>query len=49
MGYRSKQIIQLRGNSNDLEALKEMLNVLSHWGNASQNYLDISSYKCQTD
>ena len=33
-----------RGNSNGQETLKEMFNILSHQGNANQNYFEISFY-----
>ena len=39
-GYRAKQ----RGNPNSWETLKEMFNILSHQGNANQNYFEISFY-----
>jgi hypothetical protein len=37
MGYRAKQRILNKGNSNDGESLKEMPSILSHQGNESQN------------
>ena len=33
-----------RGNLNGCETLKEMFNILSHQGNANQNYFEISSH-----
>ena len=37
MGHRAKQRILNRGILDGLEALKEMLNILSHQGNTNQN------------
>jgi hypothetical protein len=37
MGFRSKQRILNRGISNDLEAVEEMFNILSHQKNTNQN------------
>jgi hypothetical protein len=41
MGYRAKQRILNRGIPRGQEAPKEMLNILSHWGNAKQNNPEI--------
>jgi hypothetical protein len=41
MEYRANQRILNRGNSNGLEAPKEMFNILSHQGNANQNKPEI--------
>jgi hypothetical protein len=47
VGYRSiERIINIR-ISNGWKTLKEMFNILSHQGNANQNYFDIPSYTCQ--
>jgi hypothetical protein len=37
MGHRDKQRIPNKGISNDGVALKEVLNILTHQGNANQN------------
>ena len=44
MGYIAKQRLLSRRISSDPEALKEMLNILSHQGNANQNDPKIPSY-----
>jgi hypothetical protein len=41
MGYRTKLIIQNRGTSKCLEALKEMFKALSYQENANKNHPDI--------
>jgi len=41
MGYRDKQRILNSGLSNGWEVPKEMFNILSHQGNASQNNPEI--------
>jgi hypothetical protein len=43
VGYRTKQRILNSGNSNGKEALKEMINILSHQGNANQNNSEVPS------
>jgi len=45
--YRSKQGISHSGSSNGLETLKEKFDILSHQGNANQNYFEIPSYNGQ--
>jgi hypothetical protein len=47
MGFRTKQIILHRGIPNGQEAPKEMVNVLSHQGNANQNNCEILSHTSQ--
>jgi hypothetical protein len=47
MGYRPKQRILNRGILNIWEALKEMVEVLSHQGSANESNPDISSYSHQ--
>ena len=47
MGYRSKQRILNRRFLNGQKILKEMVNILSHQGNANQNGSEIPSYTCQ--
>ena len=45
MGYRTRQRIFNRGIVNDLEAPKEMSNVLSHKGNENHNNSEMLPYK----
>jgi hypothetical protein len=47
MGYRAKQRILNRGNSNGWEETKEMFNILSHQGNANQNNPEIPPHTSQ--
>jgi hypothetical protein len=47
MGCRAKQRILNRGILNGLEALKEMFKILSHQGNANENYPEILPYTNQ--
>jgi hypothetical protein len=47
MEYRTKQRILNREILNDQEILKEILNILSHQGNANQNNTEISSFTNQ--
>ena len=47
MGYTAKQRILNWGILNGWKALREMFNILSHWGNASQNDPEILPYTNQ--
>jgi hypothetical protein len=49
MGYRTKYRIIKRVISNGSETFKEMLNVLSHQGNANQNDSGIPPYNHHSD
>ena len=44
MGYRAKQRILSRGIANGGEALKQIFNILSDQGNASQNSSEVPPY-----
>jgi hypothetical protein len=47
MEYRSKQRIFNRVTSKEWERLNELLNIVSHQGNANHNDFEIPSYTCQ--
>jgi hypothetical protein len=47
MGYRAKQRILNRGNSNGGDTPKEMFTILSHQKNANQNDPEIPPYTNQ--
>jgi hypothetical protein len=47
MGYKAKQKFLNRGISKGRETPKEMLNVLSHQGNANQNNSEVPPYTHQ--
>jgi hypothetical protein len=47
MGYRAKQRIYNRKNSNGQKSLKEMFNILSHQGNTNKNDPEIPLYTSQ--
>jgi hypothetical protein len=47
MGKQTEQTVVRRRSSNGLQIHEEMFNVLSHKGNANQNYTNISSHPSQ--
>ena len=47
MGYRRKQKVLNRAISNGLESSKEVLDILSHQGNANQNNPKIPPHTSQ--
>jgi hypothetical protein len=49
VGYRAKLLILERGIPNGQEALKRMVNILSHQENANQNVPEISPYSNQME